>query len=172
MTAEINTSLFKHTVSLNQLPGWGQTISPFMWAWREVMHVRGSQIFAYTKRGGGGWFRSVFILAFTMAYRLSCNSKRIVGAQEEMGKAKGTTGCHLPVPQEKLVRPQSTHTQTNVNMRGSHLLGPKLRGKGIPKGCIQERKGNINTIIRGIYLTQFQGVAIAYSYTKEISVPL
>ncbi len=46
--------------------------------------------------------------------------KWIVGAPEEMGPAKGTAGSHLLVAPEKLVSPQSTHTQTNINMRNSH----------------------------------------------------
>ncbi len=48
------------------------------------------------------------------------NDKLTVGAPEEMGPAKGTAGSHLPVVPEKLVNPQSKHTQTNINMRGSH----------------------------------------------------
>ncbi len=94
-----------------------------MWPSREVMQVRGSQLFAYTKREGGGGFRSAFIRAFTMNYLLTghpCNDKWIVGAPEEMGPAKRTAGSHLPVSPEKLVIHQSTHTQTNINMLGSH----------------------------------------------------
>ncbi len=108
-----------------------------MLASREFMQVRGSQPFAYTKDGEGGDFRSAFIHALTMTYRLTghpCNDKWIVGAPEVTGPAKGTGGSHLPVAPEKLVSPQSTHTQTNINMRVSHQLGPNLREKGIPKG--------------------------------------
>ncbi len=36
------------------------------------------------------------------------------------GPATRTVGSHLPVALEKLFNPQSTHTQTNINMRGSH----------------------------------------------------
>ncbi len=46
--------------------------------------------------------------------------KLIVGAPKEMGPAKGTARSHLPVALEKLVSPQSTHTQTNINMRLNH----------------------------------------------------
>ncbi len=49
-----------------------------------------------------------------------CNEKWIVGSPEEMGPATRTAGSHLAVALEKLISPQSTHTQTNVNMRGSH----------------------------------------------------
>ncbi len=83
-----------------------------MWTSREVMQVRGSQLFAYTKRGGGGGFQSAFIRAFTMTYRLTghpSNDKRIVGAP-----AKGAAGSHLPVAQGKLVSPQAAHAQTNI----------------------------------------------------------
>ncbi len=80
-----------------------------MWASREVMQLRGSHLFAYTKRGEVG-FRSAFIRAFTMYYRLAghpCNDKWIDGAPEEMGPVKGTAGSHLPIAPEKLVSPQS-----------------------------------------------------------------
>ncbi len=93
-----------------------------MLASREFMQVRGSQLFAYTKDGGGG-LRSTVIRAFTMTDRLTghpCNDKGIVGAPEDTGPAKGTGGSHLPVAPDKLVSPQSMHTQTNINMRGSH----------------------------------------------------
>ncbi len=67
-----------------------------------------------------GWdFRSAFIRALTMTYRLighPCNDKWIVGAPGKMAPAKGTAGRHLPVAPEKLVSPQSTHTQANINM--------------------------------------------------------
>ncbi len=85
------------------------------------MQERGRQLFAYTKKGGGG-FPSAFFGALTMTLRLTghpCNDKWIIGAPEEMGPAKGTAGSHLPVAPEKLVSPQSMHTQTNINMRGS-----------------------------------------------------
>ncbi len=76
------------------------------------------------RRGGGvGAFRSAFIRALTMAYRLTghpCNDKSIVAAPEEMSPAKGIAGGHLPVVPEKLVSPQRTHTQTNTNIRGGH----------------------------------------------------
>ncbi len=92
-----------------------------MRASHEVMQVRGSQLFAYTKGGGG--FPLALTRAFTMACRLTghpCNKPWIVGAPEEMRPAKGTGERYLPVEPEKLVSPQSRHTQTNINMRGSH----------------------------------------------------
>ncbi len=58
-----------------------------------------------------------------MTYRLTglpCNDKCIVGVPEEMGPAKEIAGCRLPVAPEKLVSPQSTATQTSINMRGNH----------------------------------------------------
>ncbi len=71
------------------------------------------------KRGGG--FRSKFIRALTVTYRLTdhpCNDKWIGGALEDTGPAKGPAKGHLPVASEKMVSPQSTHIQTNINMRG------------------------------------------------------
>ncbi len=61
----------------------------------------------YTNEGGA--FRSAFIRAFTMAYRLTgnpYNDKSIVEAPEEMGPPKGFAGGHLPVVPEKRVSPQ------------------------------------------------------------------
>ncbi len=87
-----------------------------------------------------------------MTYRLTgylCNDKWIVGVAEKLGPTEGTAGSHLSVAPKKLVSPQSTQTQTllrlhpgreaerKINMRGSHYLGPNLRGKGIPRGCLQ-----------------------------------
>ncbi len=69
------------------------------------------------KRDGGS--RSAFIRTITMTYRLTghpCNDIWIVGEPEEMAPAKGTAGSPLPVAPEKLVSPQSTHAQTDINM--------------------------------------------------------
>ncbi len=92
-----------------------------MWVPREFMQVRGSQLFAYTKEEEEV-FRSAFIRGFVMTCRLPghrCNKKLIVKPPKEMGPAKETAESHLPVAPEKLVSPQSMHTQTIIDMRGS-----------------------------------------------------
>ncbi len=116
MTAQINNGLFKHAVSLSLLSGSDKPISHLC-----GIHVRSCMYEAANclcSQKKGGWFRSAFVRAFTMTYPLNghpCSDKWIIGAPEEMVPAKGIAGSHRPVAPEKLVSPQSMHTQAHIN---------------------------------------------------------
>ncbi len=57
--------------------------------------------------------------------------------QEKESPAKRSAGSHLPVVAEKLIGPQTTHTQIKYQYAGQSLTKAKLRRETIKKCYIQ-----------------------------------